>query len=692
MKRTLVYAALFFAIAIALNARAAIVYSKQSGPWSDPSTWDAHVPAAGDSVQIRSAHRVVYDVASDAVIRAVHVAGALSFANDRDTKLTVGVLNITPGDAFVEDSAMNCHADATPKASATVPTLEIGTADAPIPANHTATIRLAYVDGLDKDSYPALVTCGGRIDLHGAPMNRTWVKLGFTAEVGEDRVFLNEPVTGWKPGDRVLITATSRQIIYTDTYTKSVADAPRSEERVIKSIDTHHGKMRLQLDRPLKFNHRGDGNYRGEVANLSRNVVIESADPKGVRGHTMINADTFASISYAEFRELGKKGVLGRYPLHFHLMRDSGRGSSVIGASIHNSDNHLITIHGTQYLVVRDCVGYRSLGHGIFLEDGTESFNILDRNLVVQALRSDPLPKSFLPFDANDGAAFWWANSRNSFTRNVAVECDQYGFRFEVVKNDKFDPAISVPQPDGATKRTDLRTIPFIRFDENETHAQRRFGINLGGIASHRGYSDNDPKYKIQTEDVDSVGPDKRHPFVLTHSRQWDCQWPFHAGSPMVIVDGMDIFDCEYGLWRSVTTNHQYHDLTFNQIRSHTIFFPRTGGTPDLQTDQEPSGDPKDDAPPISIITDIAQHGDHVVVTGFSSDNGTIARVVVNDVPAHSVDENFLAWQATLPLSDVRGTITARAEDSAGNIEARPHVMAWKPSRTPATQSYTSAH
>jgi hypothetical protein len=66
--------------------------------------------------------------------------------------------------------------------------------------------------------------------------------------------------------------------------------------------------------------------------------------------------------------------------------------------------------------------------------------------------------------------------------------------------------------------------------------------------------------------------------------------------------------------------------------------------------------------------------------------------VVVNDVPAQLVDENFRSWQATLPLSDVRGTITARAEDSAGNIEARPHVMAWKPSRTPATQSYTSAH
>jgi hypothetical protein len=30
--------------------------------------------------------------------------------------------------------------------------------------------------------------------------------------------------------------------------------------------------------------------------------------------------------------------------------------------------------------VVRDCVGYRSVGHGFFLEDGTEVYNVLDRN------------------------------------------------------------------------------------------------------------------------------------------------------------------------------------------------------------------------------------------------------------------------------------------------------------------------
>ena len=145
----------------------------------------------------------------------------------------------------------------------------------------------------------------------------------------------------------------------------------------------------------------------------------------------MYHRGSTGSISYAEFRHLGKEGVLGKYSLHFHMVGDSMRGSSVIGASIWDSGNRWITIHGTNYLVVRDCVGYRSIGHGFYLEDGSESYNVLDRNLAVQATAGKPLPAQFLSFDQNDGAGFWWANSLNAFTRNVAVECDRYGYRFE---------------------------------------------------------------------------------------------------------------------------------------------------------------------------------------------------------------------------------------------------------------------
>ena len=62
-------------------------------------------------------------------------------------------------------------------------------------------------------------------------------------------------------------------------------------------------------------------------------------------------------------------------------------------------------LFGTNYLVVRDCVGYRSIGHGFFLEDGTEVNSVLDRNLAVRAGAGKPLTGQALPFDRNDGAS-----------------------------------------------------------------------------------------------------------------------------------------------------------------------------------------------------------------------------------------------------------------------------------------------
>ncbi|HEX3314772.1 MAG TPA: G8 domain-containing protein, partial [Gemmataceae bacterium] len=433
---------LVLAMLLSLASRGAcddapVIKSARSGPWSAPSTWEGgKVPAAGARVLIRPRHRIVYDVKSEDVIRGVNVAGTLAFAADRDTRLDVGLIKVQPTDEY-DESGFDCtaHIELTEK-EVTLPALEVGTAERPIDARHTALIRLTYIAGMDKESCPAIVCCGGRMDFHGAPMNRTWVRLGATAAPMAKEITLAEKVTGWKVGDRIILTSTNVE------YARKKQP---TEERIIAGIDG----AKIQLDAPLDNEHLGAGDYRGEVANLSRNVIVESAD-LAMRGHTMYHKHSAGSIAYAEFRHLGKKGVLGRYALHFHLCGDTMRGSSVVGASIWDSDNRWLTIHGTNYLVVRDCVGYKSLGHGYFFEDGTEVFNVLDRNLAVAARRTKRLPKQVLPFDANDGAGFWWANSRNTFTRNVAAECGQYGFRFEATKGSSFDTNLRVEQPDGS--------------------------------------------------------------------------------------------------------------------------------------------------------------------------------------------------------------------------------------------------
>jgi hypothetical protein len=414
------------------NDAAPPIRTAKSGPWSAPATWEgAKVPSAGARVQVRAGHTVTYDLRSDQVIRSIHVAGTLTFARDKDTRLDVGLIKIQAGDDAGEDG-FDCDAHAMePEPGALRPALLVGTPEQPIPSQHTALIRLTYVNGLDKQSCPAIICCGGRMDFHGAPLSRTWVRLGATAKKADRVVTLAEPVNGWKVGDRIIVTMTGVAPTSGNSHPGPDPQGTTTEERTIQAIDG----VKLTLNAPLAHEHLGTGLYRGEVANLSRNVVVESANPgepgasaTGVRGHTMYHRHSAGAISYAEFRHLGKEGILGRYALHYHLCGDTMRGSYVIGASIWDSDNRWLVIHGTNYLVVRDNVGYRSKGHGFYLEDGTEVYNVLDRNLAVGARPAKPLPKQMLAFDANDGAGFWWANSLNTFTRNVATENGQYGF------------------------------------------------------------------------------------------------------------------------------------------------------------------------------------------------------------------------------------------------------------------------
>jgi hypothetical protein len=223
------------------------------------------------------------------------------------------------------------------------------------------------------------------------------------------------------------------------------------------------------------------------------------------------------------------------------------RGSSVIGASIWDSRNRWLTIHGTNYLVVRDCVGYQSVGHGFFLEDGTEVYNVLDRNLAVQAYQGKPQAGQALAFDNNLGAGFWWANSLNTFTRNVACE-NNYGFFFEARALPGVNLTLPVARPDGTTRPVDVRTLPFVRFEDNETHTNNTVGFNLG-------------------EGVGNVGPDARHPFVIRNLKIWlEGYYAFRPMAPSVLVEGLQITRGAYGIYHPNYDRHVYRDVKFTEV------------------------------------------------------------------------------------------------------------------------------
>ena len=323
---------------------------------------------------------------------------------------------------------------------------------------------------------------------------------------------LAEAVTGWRVGDRVIVTATSG----CDARGNRAGTSDRmafTEERTIARHRRHEAHARPAARRTTTW---ASGDYRGEVANLSRNVVVESADPDGVRGHTMYHRDSAGSISYAEFRHLGKEGVLGRYSLHFHLVGDTMRGSSVVGASIWDSGNRWITIHGTNYLVVRDCVGYQSVGHGFFLEDGTEVYNVLDRNLAVQALRAaSRCPSRSCRSTATTGPA---SGGPTAATRSRATSPARATATASASR--RRQPAAStltLPRPAARRHAASRSTSARCRSSASRTtrsHCDGLYGFNLG-------------------EGVDRVGPDARHPFVVRNMKIWEIHYAFR---PQVAV------------------------------------------------------------------------------------------------------------------------------------------------------------
>jgi hypothetical protein len=161
-------------------------------------------------------------------------------------------------------------------------------------------------------------------------------------------------------------------------------------------------------------------------------------------------------------------------------------------------------------------------------------------------MRGKKLPKQALPFDQNDGAGFWWASSLNTFTRNVTCENHRYGYRFEATQGSNFKATLPVLQPDGSRQPVDIRTLPFVCFDDNEAHCDGLYGFNLG-------------------EGVNRVGPDEKHPFVVRRMKIWEIHYAFRPQSPALLVEDLHIHRAAYGVYHPNFDRHVYRNVLISE-------------------------------------------------------------------------------------------------------------------------------
>ena len=421
----------------------AVVRSIESGRWSDPSVWSPRQPSGGDTVIISGETEIIYDLESSPIFSKIIVEGRLVFTRDGPTSLTVREITVE------EEGYM-----------------EVGTRDNPIPKDVKAVIRLAA-----EEEGEATILVKGHLEMHGYPVNPTFTKLLETARAGEKEIRLVRDVE-WKTGDKVVITSTSRNYFET-------------EENIIERVQGN----RVELKNPLRYTHEANKLVRGEVALLTRNVVITSLREDKHASGIVFTYGAKGGISYVELRSLGGKGKLGKYPIHFHHVKDSMKGTVIEGVAIWNSNNRFITIHDTDGITVRNSVGYNAIGHGFFLEDGNEMYNILENNIAILVK-----PGKIRPDDRRP-AGFWIQNPVNRIINNIAVSSYGDGFGLAIPKRTpEVIPFDRDNLEESSWRQLRPRRMRILEFSGNEAHSNR-----IDGVRIYRLDKSDDKKLNILT-------------------------------------------------------------------------------------------------------------------------------------------------------------------------------------------------
>jgi hypothetical protein len=376
--------------------------------WSDPLTWGGKVPGKNDLVIVSK--RIVLDV--DARVRGLIIKskGQLTFHPRRDIALRSrgnvvvrGQLTIRPQRADI------VHRLVFPEV-----------------------VESRFIGGgkrVISSDVGLWVTHKGAINVAGSP-KLAWSRTVAGIPGGTDSITLQHEPIGWRVGDEIVLTPT---LSPTQSNHDSAYDVA-----TVAAVDKV--ARRITLSSPTAFEHPAVEIEPGvvltpEVLNLTRNVRIEGSS-RG-RTHVWIRSSRRQNIRHASFQHTGPRKPLqdaylysepiqGRYAIHFHMMGQASRGSTVRGVVVRDSGNHAFVSHLSHGITFRDCVSHNTFEEAYWWDPSPQfdhphlappTDDVLYERCVASMVKSDPPTESYQRL----GGFFIGARKGNAIRNCVAV-------------------------------------------------------------------------------------------------------------------------------------------------------------------------------------------------------------------------------------------------------------------------------
>lgn len=237
---------------------------------------------------------------------------------------------------------------------------------------------------------------------------------------------------------------------------------------------------------------------QAEVMLMSRNIIITGDDfkhipcgentacPCRLAGqvctaglHTIMNGNNVRfggtyRVQYTRVEKCGQRGVIGRYCLHFHLVRDCP-DCIAHGNAIEYSHHRGIIIHDTHMATVTHNTLFDVRGAGIYIEDGNELYNHVEYNSVVCPYSFNGAKQGCTIPGTDNGeadtslnqAAYWSLSHTNHFIGNRAANSWNGIF---------FHPSFAGGGRGVSSGKVCVAHLPLGRVQGNTCHGHGRFG------------------------------------------------------------------------------------------------------------------------------------------------------------------------------------------------------------------------